>query len=231
MGILKESIQHEVHLFELKSLKHVFSVAKKVESKNIATRRATTNNYREHHVPSPNLTHPTRLTPQQMDERRAKGLSFNCDSKYSKGHKCSENKLLYIDCEEEEDQQSVPSQDLELKETTPTISWYALACIDTLQTFKLEGCTKKKKVTTLIDSGSTHNFINFKLAKLLNCFIYPAPEYQGMIADGSTINCSRKCHSIKLAMGVYLLDSPMIAIQMGGVDVVLEFRGLMVTII
>jgi hypothetical protein len=42
-----------------------------------------------------------------------------------------------------------------------------------------------------------------------------------MILDGCIINCSRKCHSIKLTMGDYLLDSPMIPIQMGGVDVVL----------
>jgi hypothetical protein len=42
-----------------------------------------------------------------------------------------------------------------------------------------------------------------------------------MIADGGTINCSRKCHSITLNMREYLLDSPMISIQIGGVDVVL----------
>jgi hypothetical protein len=42
-----------------------------------------------------------------------------------------------------------------------------------------------------------------------------------MIVDGGTIDCSRKCHSIKLTMAKYILDSPMIAIQMGGVDIVL----------
>jgi hypothetical protein len=78
----------------------------------------------------------------------------------------------------------------------------------------------------LIDSGSTHNFINYKLAKDLNCFVYPAPEFQVMIADGGTINCSGKCHSIKLNMGEYFLDSPMISIQMGGVDVVLGVQWL-----
>jgi hypothetical protein len=174
--LLKEIIQHEVHLLEPKSIEHAFSVARKVESKNMATRRVATNNYREHHVPSPNLTQPTRLTPQQMDERREKGLCFNCDNKYSKGHKCGERKLFYIDCEEEEDQELEPSQDLELEETTPTISCHALVGINTPQTLKIEGYIKKKKVTMLIDSGSTHNFINCKLAKLLNCFIYLAPR-------------------------------------------------------
>jgi hypothetical protein len=126
MGTLKENIQHEVCLFEPKSLEKAFSMERKVENKNMATRRVATNNYREHHVPSPNLTQPTRLTPQQMDERREKGLCFNCDNKYSKGHKCGEKKLFYIDCEEEEDQELEPSQDLDLEETTPMISCHAL---------------------------------------------------------------------------------------------------------
>jgi hypothetical protein len=58
------------------------------------TRRVATNNYRENHVPSPKMT---RLTLQQIDERREKGLCFNCDTKYSKWHKCSEKKVFYID--------------------------------------------------------------------------------------------------------------------------------------
>jgi hypothetical protein len=69
MGTLKENIQHEVHLFEPKSLQQAFNMARKVEKKIMATRRMTSNNYRENHVRSPNLNQPTRLKPQQMDER------------------------------------------------------------------------------------------------------------------------------------------------------------------
>jgi hypothetical protein len=47
-----------------------------------------------------------------------------------------------------------------------------------------------------------------------------------MIANGGTINCSGKFHSIKLNMGEYFLDSPMIDIQIGGVDVVLGVEWL-----
>jgi hypothetical protein len=67
-----------------------------------------------------------------LEERKAKDLCFNCESKYSKGHKCGEKKLFYIDCEEEEDQE--PYQDEDLQEIsseymTPTISCHALAGI------------------------------------------------------------------------------------------------------
>ena len=90
-----------------------------------------------------------------------------------------------------------------------TISCHVLDGINTPQTLKIEGYFKKKKVIVLIDSGSTNNFIHCKLAKVINCFIYPAPQFQVMIADGGTINCSGKCHNINLTMGEYVLNSHM----------------------
>jgi hypothetical protein len=98
--------------------------------------------------------------------------------------------------------------------------------INTPQTLKIEGYIKNKKVIVLIDSGSTHNFIHYKLAKDLNCFVYPTPEFQVMIVDGGTINCSGKCNKINLTMGEYVMNSPMIAIPMGGDDVVLGIQWL-----
>eukprot|EP00253_Pinus_taeda_P035310 PITA_35310 len=101
-----------------------------------------------------------------------------------------------------------------------TISYNALAGITTPQTIKIEGQIKKKKVIGLIDSRSTHNFIHCKVAKELNCFLYPAPECQVMVVNGGTINCSGKCHNIKLSMGECALTSPILSIPMGGADVV-----------
>jgi hypothetical protein len=72
------------------------------------------------------------------------------------------------------------------------ISSNALAGISTPQTLKIKGYIKKKYVLSLIDSGSTHNFIHYKLGKDLNHFIYAAPKFQVMIANGGTINCSGK---------------------------------------
>jgi hypothetical protein len=102
IGILNDNIQHEVRFWEPKSLENAFMVARNVERKNMAmaTRRTTPNIYQENNVLSSKTPQPTRLTPQQLEERKTKGLCFNCDKKYSKGHKCGEKKLFYIDCEE-----------------------------------------------------------------------------------------------------------------------------------
>ena len=76
-------------------------MARKVENKNMemTTRKDFSNTYRENNVPS------------SKNERREKWLCFNCDNKYSKGHKCNENKLFYIDCEEEEPKEEEASRE------------------------------------------------------------------------------------------------------------------------
>eukprot|EP00253_Pinus_taeda_P006169 PITA_06169 len=108
----------------------------------------------------------------------------------------------------------------------PTITCNALVGITTPQTIKIEGQIKKKKVIVLIDSGSTHNFIHCKVTKELNCFLYLEPKCQVMISNGGTINCSGKCHNVKLSMGEYVVTSPMLSIPMGGADVVLGVQWL-----
>jgi hypothetical protein len=233
IGTLKDNIQHEVDLWEPKSLENEFKVARNVESKNMAmaTRRTNPNIYRENNVSSSKTPQLAILTPQQLEERKEKGLCFNCDSKYSKEHKCGENKLFYIDCEEEEEEEQEPSQDenveaISYEDLNPMILCNALARISTLQTLKIEGYIKKKKVIVLIDSGSTHNFIHYKLAKALNCFVYPVPKFQVMIADGGTINFSRKCNKINITIREYVMNSPVIYIPMCGVDVVLGIQWL-----
>lgn len=96
-----------------------------------------------------------------------------------------------------------------------------MAGITTLQTINIEGHIKKKEVILLIDLGSMHNFIQSKIAKELNFFLYLTSECQVMLSNWGTINCSGKCHTIKLSMGEYVLNNPMIYIPMGGADAVL----------
>jgi hypothetical protein len=76
-------------------LENAFRVARNVEIKNMAmdTIRNTPNIYQENNVPSSKTHQPTRLKPQQLEERKGKGLCSNCDNKYSKRHKCGEKKL------------------------------------------------------------------------------------------------------------------------------------------
>ena len=80
----------------------------------MATRKSTTHNYKHGSVSLPILPQPTRLTPQQLEEKREKGLCYSCDRKYTRGHKCVENKLIYIyfEAREEMEQETSKEEDI-----------------------------------------------------------------------------------------------------------------------
>ena len=52
-------------------------------------------------------------------KKEQKGLCYSCDRKYTKGHKCAEEKLFYIDCEEEEEkeQETLKEEDIHQEQT------------------------------------------------------------------------------------------------------------------
>ena len=56
----------------------------------------------------------------------------------SKGYKCGEEKLFYIDYKEEEANEHEPSSAKEIEEITLTISCHALDLITTPQTLKIK---------------------------------------------------------------------------------------------
>ena len=80
------------------------------------------------------------------------------------------------------------------------------------------------KLRTKCNKVHSHQegFIHCKIAKELNSFLYTRPDCQVMVANGGTINCSKKCHNINLTMGEYVLNSTILSIPMGGADVVLR---------
>ena len=86
-------------------------VNKKNGKQNYGTRKPTTHNYKDGSVFAPNLPQPTRLTPQQLEEKRENGICYSCDRKYIKGHKFAEKKLFYIGCEEEEEKEQEASKE------------------------------------------------------------------------------------------------------------------------
>jgi len=53
-------------------LEKAFRLARKMESKIMATRKPTTHNYEDESVISPSHPQPTRLTPQQLEEKKQK---------------------------------------------------------------------------------------------------------------------------------------------------------------
>ncbi|KAG5631278.1 hypothetical protein H5410_002995 [Solanum commersonii] len=107
-----------------------------------------------------------RLNVAEMDEKRAKGLCFFCDDKYVVGHKCRSNKQFFL--VEREDEELVKEEvvqdqiqeDNEEVDEFMTISLQAFTGVTGYHTIRVTGYHEKKPLQVLIDTRSTHNFID-----------------------------------------------------------------------
>jgi len=84
------------------------------------------------------------------------------------------------------------------KEVIPNISLAIIACITQPQTLKPRGPAKKENITIVINTWSTHNFININIEKRLNMFVYLATNIRVMVTGGKNIDGVGKCHKVKL---------------------------------
>ena len=92
---------------------------------------------------------------------------------------------------------------------------------------KLRGHVKKENVTILTDTRSTHNYIDMNVSKRLNLFIYSTTDIRVVVSDGKKINGIGKCHKAKLQTDDYNTEFGFYTIPLGGVDIVLGIKWLL----
>ncbi|KAH0714831.1 hypothetical protein KY284_007736 [Solanum tuberosum] len=132
-----------------------------------------------------------------MDEKRAKGLCFLCDEKYVRRHVCKAKKQSFLVelCEEgdvtmAEDLEPDQFQDQEAidnianPEECMTISLQAFTGVTGYQTIRVTGYHEKRLLQILIDTDSTHNFIDEEMARHLGCKASTIMEQSISVADG-----------------------------------------------
>ncbi|RWV92837.1 hypothetical protein BHE74_00022598 [Ensete ventricosum] len=90
-----------------------------------------------------------------------------------------EFELEDVDCEFEEDTED-PQLAVGIVHT--------LACHANLQMMKIEGFLKHQPVTVLIDTGSTNNFVDNKVAARLTLQIEDCSRFDVKVADDRILN-------------------------------------------
>ena len=127
-----------------------------------------------------------RITPAQMDERRKRGLCYNCAEKWGLEHKCKNVKLFLLEridivqglqsgvqiTELEEDVDSdvvtkIVGNNQSNQEEDVEITMYALTGTPTLGTMRVMGKVNGSVLVILVDIGSTHNFVDASLVSSL----------------------------------------------------------------
>ena len=130
-----------------------------------------------------------------------KGLCYYCDEPFDKGHKCGSKTtqlfLVKVPGEEGEESDEIHEFageiDFASEELEPQVSMNAMNGATGFHTMRINGHMGKKTLHILIDSGSTHNFLDVNLAKRLGCKIDPIAMQAITIADGNQLHCQYVC--------------------------------------
>ncbi|XP_019414910.1 PREDICTED: uncharacterized protein LOC109326644 [Lupinus angustifolius] len=170
------------------------------------------------------------LTLAYMNERRAKGLCYFCDMPYTPEHSLAHKKLqLHVlemedGCEDEDIDKEVklPSQNY----GEPTISVNALTGMPSFRTMRITGHYNKMPLHILIDSGSTHNFLDIQKANTLSCQINQLPPLMFTVADGNKLQISAGVRNFAWTIQHTTFISDGMLIPLGCCDMVLGIEWL-----
>ena len=184
-------------------------------------------------LPQPNLNpqrkYPLpikRLSVSQMQERREKGLCYNCDEKYQFGHKCSRPSLYLLEGLELEASSYKVERDTEQYDQTPqtaellVISLNAIAWVLSPKTMRLVGRIGKHSLIILIDTGSTHSFVDVNVARKLKLPVEDS-HLAMQVADGAKFPCQGCCKAVLLKLQNCDVWVNLYLLTLGGCDVVL----------
>lgn len=252
---LKPDIRREVQAFQPISLSHAISLAKIQEEKH-NDRTTNTQNRRLpfRSTPPTPLTSATnttttapptppaikRLSPAELQARRDKGLCYNCDEKFHIGHRCKRQFHLLVTIPETPEPPEDPITQLLLTATphnqpepepttdpqTAQISLHALLGHAIPETLRVLGLISKQPVAILVDSGSTKNFIQDRIAKQLGLPLQQAPSFQVLVGNGEELNCSTICPKVCLQLGSHQFLVDFFVVPLRGAELVLGVQWL-----
>lgn len=168
-----------------------------------------------------------RLTPKEVEVKRAKGECFWCSEKFTPGHKCKNRQLFVIElCDEEEDVTVDPPVIEEVFTEEPHISIHALTGIHSYSTMQIKGSMGTRTLHILIDSGSTHNFIDEQLAIKLHCQLTTVKPLKVTVANGNQLSCGQMCNNFSWMMQGVWFKADVLAIPLENYDMVLGVQWL-----
>ena len=100
-------------------------------------------------------------------------------------------------------------------------AFYGTTASQTLSTMKVDGLLQGHSIKILLDSGSTHNFVDKKLLKQWGYQAQSTKPFDVMIADVGQVRSSGCCKAMPLSLGGYECTTNFYALPLGGCEAVL----------
>ncbi|XP_020206869.1 uncharacterized protein LOC109791920 [Cajanus cajan] len=168
-----------------------------------------------------------KMTPTEMQIRREKGLCYTCDERFSPNHRCPNKHYMILQVDEEqcthEDNviQTDSVDSLPQDATDHHLSFNALKGSSGVGTIKFQGRINGCPVNILLDSGSSDNFLQPRIAHFLKLPIEPAPNFQVMVGNGNSMSAEGFISDLQVEVQGYTLQFPVYLLPVAGADLVL----------
>nr|AAM51834.1 Putative plant disease resistance polyprotein [Oryza sativa Japonica Group]ABF94062.1 retrotransposon protein, putative, unclassified [Oryza sativa Japonica Group] len=162
---------------------------------------------------------------QLKDYRRAQGLCFKCGDKYTPEHRCAVGgQIKAMQLEEvltDDILDVVIAAEQSDDEEDCHISLNALTGAYLLTAIRLRALVHSKVLLLLVDSGSSHNFIDYNFAQMLGLPLKPIPSTLVKVANGDCLPCQYVVPGFFWWIQGHTFTYDMRVVTLGGHDAIL----------
>jgi hypothetical protein len=142
------------------------------------------------------------------------------------GETFTEEKLEELSCDDSVDGSDPQADPIFTKVPYPEISLHTIASAVNLNTMRLIRWIKHQRVVVLLDSGSTHNFLDPTILHKLFLPVDAALLLQVRVTNGARVTSEGRCHSISLKIQGHLFKADFYVLPLGGYNMILGVEWL-----
>ncbi|XP_026459427.1 uncharacterized protein LOC113360095 [Papaver somniferum] len=218
---LKEEIRAAVQMFKSETATEAFVLAR-LQQASLLHHSKPPKTFSRPFVPTPlSVSHPPSTV------RKDKWLCYNCDEFYRQGHRCKTQQLFMLILDDEiEDSTLVSPTDSTVSSPTTSdsnieISLHALTGHVVHDTIRILGHLKSHPILVLVDTGSTHSFIDSNIVKKLHIHTSPT-GYMVVTVDNEDIITSHGLYqNLQWEMQGHRFSNDLRVLPLGGYYMVL----------
>ncbi|CAA7016983.1 unnamed protein product [Microthlaspi erraticum] len=148
-----------------------------------------------------------KLSPAEIAEKWRLGLCYKCPEKWTRGHQCH-NMMLQVFTVINEEEVEITDEDwiagieeyMEMMRDLIELSLFSFLGLESPSATKLWGTIGKTKVIVMIDSGTTHNFIDPSVLGKTSLAPAKNRKFDLLLGTGITVNGSGLCKDVSLTL-------------------------------
>ncbi|XP_035543565.1 uncharacterized protein LOC118347658 [Juglans regia] len=178
-----------------------------------------------------------KVSSIQMNEKRKKGLCYHCDEKWNPQHTCKNPRIYLMQVDEDLPEAEKEPVVVEITEDeivgvaetsveAPEISLAAITGTPTMSTMCLLGTLMGEPVVILVDSRSSHNFVESTLITRLKLPIDASSNLNVRVANGQSLRSGGVCKEVRLKVQGMVFQPSLHLLNPAGCDIVLGIQWL-----